>query len=256
MFLNEFSVWFVVRISFCWVKARVATFSYTNSSGPSNIPALFAASIRLQWTITALWGGDTFSCSSICGVVINFLSVTGLSYNIRRLETACSPAINHKTKTDPTFLLYHLELFRAVMIQSGPTQWPISIKKTWGSFVCYRLLTVLVCLGPPINCAITPTTYASYKDNWFTQSIRIDPLKVSSMKLILFIVYKQHRSPLRRLQCRLWLSAFQHRLVGREGGCISFHHDHSLTACFVYIKLNCNATLEKYNWPQSQIKWL
>lgn len=32
------------------------------------------------------------------GVVINFLSVTGPGHNIRRLEAACSPAINHEKK--------------------------------------------------------------------------------------------------------------------------------------------------------------
>lgn len=57
--------------------------------GPGSSPC--ALSIRLQWAITALWGVDTFSCSSICGVVINFLSTIGLSYNILRLKAACSP---------------------------------------------------------------------------------------------------------------------------------------------------------------------
>lgn len=155
-------------------------------------PAPFAPSIRLQWTITALWGVDTFSCSSICGVVINFLSVIGLSYNILRLEAACSAAINHETKTEPPILWYHLELFTAAMIQRDRTQWPISIKKTWGSFVCHRLLQCLC----SIKCAITLATYATYKDNWFAWSISIDPTKVSSMKLILFIVYKQPRRSL------------------------------------------------------------
>ena len=179
-----------------------------------------------------------------------------ISWDLKRLVLLA--AINHKTKTEAPFLLYHLELFKTAMIQRDRTQWPISIKKTWGSFVCYGLLQ---CLGLSINGAITPATYAAYKDNWFARSMSIDPMKVSSMKLILFIVYKQHWRSLEEDAVPLWLSAFQHRLVEterkREGGCINFHHDHSFTAyCFVYIKLNCNATPERYNWPQSQIKWL
>lgn len=44
-----------------------------------SILAPFLSSIWLLWTITALWGVDTFSCSSICGVVINFLTAIGVT---------------------------------------------------------------------------------------------------------------------------------------------------------------------------------
>lgn len=160
---------------------------------PSNLP-LCAPPIRLQWTITALWGVDTFSCSSICGVVINFLSVIGLSYNILRLEAARSPAINHEKKRQKHhFSCIILNYSEQLWSKETMTRWPVSIKKTWGSFVCYRLLQSCVFPGHYINCTITLSTYATYKDNWFPWSMSIDPTEVSSMKLILFIVYKQHR---------------------------------------------------------------
>lgn len=221
----------------------------------SSILTPSAPLIKLQWTITTLWGVDTFSCSSICGVVINFLSVIGLSYNILRHEAACSHAINHHTKTEPPILLYHLELFTVAIIQRDRTQWPTSIMKTWDPFVCYRLFQ---CLGASINGTITLATFAANKDNWFARSISIDPMKVSSMKLILFIVYKQHSRSLEEAAVQALTVCIPAQTCGEtERGCISFHHDHSFTAyCFVYIKLSWNATPERYNWPQSKIKWL
>lgn len=109
--------------------------------GPSVLPPT-PPPVRLHWTITALWGVDTFGCSSICGVVINFLSVIGLSCNILRFEAACSPAINHETMSRH-FSCIILKYWAAAVIQRDRIQWPISIKKTWGSFVCYRLFNWL-----------------------------------------------------------------------------------------------------------------
>lgn len=82
--------------------------------------------------------------------------------------------------------------------------------------------------------------------------MRIDLKEVSGMKLILFIVYKQNTGgPLREGKAGQ-ASTVCFLAKTRWAGCISFHHDHSFTAyCFVYIKLNCNATPERYNWPQS-----
>lgn len=59
-----------------------------------------------------------------------------------------------------------------------------------------QIVIVFVFLGPSINSAITLPTYAIYKDNRFAWSMSIDPTKVSSMKLILFTVYKQQRRSL------------------------------------------------------------
>lgn len=128
----------VVRV--CWVKAGHNLLP--QSSDSSIFPFFFATSIRLQWTITALWGVDTFSCSSICGVVINFLPVIGLSYNILRLGAACSAAINHKTQT---FHLYHLETFAAAATiwRGRGARALTSIKKMCGSSVIIATLVLL-----------------------------------------------------------------------------------------------------------------
>ena len=92
--LKEFlSVCFLAVVGICRVKSGHNLFHSPLATASSSS----TSSIRLQWAITALLGVDTFSCSSICGVVINFLSVIGLSYNILRLEAAWSPAINYKT---------------------------------------------------------------------------------------------------------------------------------------------------------------
>lgn len=54
-----------------------------------SILAPFLSSIWLLWTITALWGVDTFSCSSICGVVINFLTAIGvtISWDVKQPQS-------------------------------------------------------------------------------------------------------------------------------------------------------------------------
>ena len=115
-----------------------------------------APSIRPQWAITALWGVDTFTCSSICDVVINFLSVSWLELQYPETWSGVfsrnqSP---NRDRTEAVLSLYHPELFTAAAIQRDRTRWPI--KKTWGSFVCYRLLWCSCGPGPSINCAITP----------------------------------------------------------------------------------------------------
>lgn len=113
-----------------------------------------------------------------------------------------------------------------------------------------------VCVAGSLNCTITLITHVTHKDKWFAWSISIDPTEVSSMKLILFIVYKQHRWSLEEDAVQALTVCVPAQTCG-ERGRINFHYDHSFTAsCFVYIKLNCNATPERYNWPQSQIKWL
>lgn len=203
------------------------------------------------------------------GVVINFLPVSGPGHNILRLEAACSPAINHENQgRAELFLLYHLELFTAAMIRADGgrgDRWVLRKHETHLYVTdCY---SVFVFLGPPTNCAITLVTYATYKDSWFAWSIGIDPTEVSSMKLILFIVYVSTDGPLRRTRrsppsdcgssADLWRETPPRGGGGGGGGCINFHHNHSFAVfCFVYIKLNCNASPERYNWPQSQIKWL
>lgn len=126
------------------------------------------------------------------------------------------------------------------------------------SFIC--MSQMLLPLHLTVGRTVTLRIHASCKDNGFAWSICIDPMKVSSMKLILFIVYKQHQRSLEKEAARAATACVPAQTCGEtepRSGCISFHHDHSFAAyCFVYIKLNCNATPERYNWPQPQIKWL
>lgn len=112
------------------------------------------------------------------GVVINFLSVTGPGHNIRRLEAACSPAINHEQKKKgekkkKTRQRRAVALVSSWIIygsydpeQTGP-QWPPSIKKTWESFVCCWLPQCLEFLAPPTHCTIALVTDATRTRGWF-----------------------------------------------------------------------------------------
>lgn len=94
-------------VSVCWVKAR-AQLLPKPFLPQQFLPAIhrvdplpLAPSIRLQWTITALWGVDTFCCSSICAVVINFSLCPwlGLHYPATWSSMICSNHQSHKNRT-------------------------------------------------------------------------------------------------------------------------------------------------------------
>lgn len=183
----------------CWVKAGGTTSSSAESSGVPLLPSCPLNQTTMNnHNSLGSWHIQLFI--DLYGVVINFLPVTGPGHNILRLEAACSPAINHENQgRAELFLLYHLELFTAAMIRAdgGRGDRRVLRKHETHLYVtdCY---SVFVFLGPPTNCAITLVTYATYKDGWFAWSIGIDPTEVSSMKLILFIVYVSTDGPWRR----------------------------------------------------------
>lgn len=160
---------FSAVICICWVKAGhnlhhnlFYHFFWAQDALPR------APSISLQWAITVLRGVDTFSCSSICSVVINFLSIIGLSYNIVRLEAACSPC-NQSGNQDPITI----SLISSWIIQSycDPKR-PDSVTDEYYKnmrLIC-MLLNVAVfvlCVFPSVNCTITIPKYARHQDKWF-----------------------------------------------------------------------------------------
>lgn len=80
----------------CWVKAEGTTSSSTRGPPGSSFPLPSCPFNQTTMSNHNSLGTWHIQLSiDFYGVVINFLSITGPGHNIRRLEAACSPAINH-----------------------------------------------------------------------------------------------------------------------------------------------------------------